>query len=110
MYGMKTGALFQAAARIGAILAGAGEELERAAGEWGSLFGYAYQVLDDIEDLDQSDKEQEKDTLARETSPEEARREAAEALRRSLEILQVFGGRAKLVEKLTRHYLAKSRM
>ena len=109
MYVLKTGALFEASARIGAILAGAGEEAERAAGEWGSRFGYAYQILDDLEDQEQSGKEQEKDTLARETSPQAARREAARALGESLSSLQVLGRAARFAEELTRAYLAKSR-
>lgn len=105
-YRMKTGSLFQVSAKIGAVLAGAAEHVVKAAGDWGSLFGYAYQVLDDLEDLEQ---EQEKDTLARETSPEDARREAEDALLVSLRVLGVFGGRANLAETLSQHYLARSR-
>ncbi|MEX0975132.1 MAG: polyprenyl synthetase family protein [Bacillota bacterium] len=108
MYALKTGALFQASARLGAILAGAPQETEDAAGEWGSLFGYAFQVLDDLEDDDQSQKEQDKDTLARETSREEACLEAKEALEAALALLGHFKGRATLAEDLTRRYLIRA--
>lgn len=109
MYYLKTGALFGAAARLGAMLAGASPEAEEAAGRWGSLFGFAYQVLDDIEDLEQSDKEEDKDTLARETSLAAARLEARKALELALSSLRhEFGGRPSPVLALTERYLEET--
>lgn len=109
MYRMKTGALFGAAARTGALLAGGGSDEVESADKWGTLFGYAFQVADDLDDLAQGGKEEDKDTLAKETSPETACKEAEEALQSSLAALGVFGGRATLAEGLSRLYLRRCR-
>lgn len=46
----KTGALFLAACRLGALAAGASEELLGAVTRYAGSFGYAYQVIDDLHD------------------------------------------------------------
>ncbi len=46
----KTAKLFEASARVGAILAGATAELEQACAEYGQALGTAFQVIDDVLD------------------------------------------------------------
>jgi len=46
----KTAKLFEASARVGAILAGASPELEDACAEYGQALGTAFQVVDDVLD------------------------------------------------------------
>ena len=46
----KTGKLFEAAARVGAVLAGCGEEEELRMAEFGASLGVAYQLVDDVLD------------------------------------------------------------
>jgi octaprenyl-diphosphate synthase len=46
----KTAKLFEASARVGAILAGAPPELEDACAEYGQALGTAFQVIDDVLD------------------------------------------------------------
>jgi octaprenyl-diphosphate synthase len=48
----KTAKLFEASARIGAVLAGAGTELEEACATYGQALGTAFQVIDDVLDYD----------------------------------------------------------
>ncbi len=48
---LKTGALFAAAAELGAISARADAALQRAAYDYGARIGEAYQLADDLEDL-----------------------------------------------------------
>jgi geranylgeranyl pyrophosphate synthase len=48
---LKTGALFAAAAELGAIAAGANGALQRAAYDYGSRIGEAYQLADDLDDV-----------------------------------------------------------
>ena len=48
--GCKTGKLFEAAARVGAVLAGRGEASERRMAAFGASLGTAYQLVDDILD------------------------------------------------------------
>jgi octaprenyl-diphosphate synthase len=52
--GYKTAALFEASARIGAVLAGCGKELEDNAAAYGRTIGTAFQLIDDA--LDYSGK------------------------------------------------------
>jgi geranylgeranyl pyrophosphate synthase len=47
---MKTGALFRAALRVGAVLAGAGEQDTDALGRYGEHLGLAFQITDDVLD------------------------------------------------------------
>ena len=46
----KTAKLFEASARVGAILSGASPELEAACAEYGQALGTAFQVIDDVLD------------------------------------------------------------
>ncbi len=48
---LKTGALFGAAAKVGAIAAGASRAMRTIAFEWGARVGEAYQIADDLEEV-----------------------------------------------------------
>ncbi len=48
--GRKTAALFEAAARIAAVIAGADSHLEEAAARYGATLGIAFQMIDDVLD------------------------------------------------------------
>jgi octaprenyl-diphosphate synthase len=48
----KTAKLFEASARLGAVLAGAGAEVEDACANYGQALGTAFQVIDDVLDYD----------------------------------------------------------
>jgi octaprenyl-diphosphate synthase len=48
----KTAKLFEASARLGAVLAGAGAELEETCATYGQALGTAFQVIDDVLDYD----------------------------------------------------------
>ena len=53
----KTAALFEAAARIGAILGGLDTRVEKVMAEFGRAFGLAFQVADDLLDLTATENE-----------------------------------------------------
>ncbi len=48
--GRKTAALFEAAARLAAVISGASADLEHAAAEYGAGLGIAFQMIDDVLD------------------------------------------------------------
>jgi geranylgeranyl diphosphate synthase type II len=54
IHGKKTGALLRACPVIGGILAGAGDEAIRRLGDYGSDLGLAFQIVDDILDIEGS--------------------------------------------------------
>ena len=107
MYSMKTGALFEVAARTGAIVGGAPDNLIDALGGWGRSFGYAYQIIDDISDIGESQKEEDKSTLVKALSFEEARKEAERALSDSICCLSVPGLDERFFVNLTELYINK---
>lgn len=95
VYALKTGALFQAAARLGAVLAGASREIEDAAARWGSFFGLAFQALDDVEDA-------ERDAVFAAA----ARSAARQALQNASSVLDKMESPPQLVVDLVERYLA----
>ena len=52
MHARKTGALIRASAMAGAVMAGADDEVVRAVGEYGRHVGLAFQIVDDILDVE----------------------------------------------------------
>jgi geranylgeranyl diphosphate synthase, type II len=93
----KTGALIKSSARIGAVLAGAAEEVQAAVSEYASELGLCFQIVDDVLNATStrdalgksvgSDAKQGKATFVGVYGLEGARREADEALERSLAAL-----------------------
>jgi geranylgeranyl diphosphate synthase, type II len=57
MHGRKTGALIRAAAIAGAIMGGGSDEWVRAVDEYGSNVGLAFQIVDDILDVEGDQKD-----------------------------------------------------
>ena len=107
MYRMKTGALFRCSAMAGAILAGASASVVDLCGSWGDLFGYAYQIIDDIEDSGAGGKEQDKNTLLKTMRVSETCMEARHSLTKSIEAASaVFPGQA-LIKELSGMYLSR---
>ncbi len=107
MYRLKTGALFGASAKLGALAAGACTKILSAADLWGQAFGYAFQIADDIDDAKQGGKESSKATLMKETSIGDAAASAKFSLEESIRVLEPFGGKAKFLAGLSQSYLAK---
>ena len=112
----KTGALFRAALRCGAILAGASEAQLQALTHYADAFGLTFQITDDILDVtgDEavigkpvgSDVRNDKSTYATLTSLEEARQLAAQTVEEGVAALKDFGPEADFLRDLLR-YLTK---
>ena len=113
----KTGALFRAALRSGAILAGASEEQLAALTTYAEGFGLAFQITDDILDVtgDEaligkpvgSDLRNEKSTYVTLTSLEEAQRLAKETVDAAVAALDGFGPEADFLRQLVRYMLER---
>jgi geranylgeranyl diphosphate synthase, type II len=98
----KTGALIKSSARIGAILAGAGEEEQAAVSEYASELGLCFQIVDDVLNATStsdtlgksagSDAEQGKATFVGAYGLDGARREADRVLERALSALDRLDG------------------
>ncbi len=108
----KTGALFRAAVRAGALLAGAkGEHLAALTG-FAEHFGLAFQITDDLLDVvgDEtklgkpigSDEKKEKSTYPQMFGISKSRELAEESILKAVSCLQILPGRTKPLELLVR--------
>ena len=119
MHMAKTGALFRAAVRSGAILAGADEAQLSALTEYAEAFGLAFQITDDILDVtgDEaaigkpvgSDERNHKSTYVTLTSLEEAKRLAREAADKAHHALAPLGEKAAFLGELAEYLVARDR-
>ena len=119
MHMAKTGALFRASVRSGAILGGADEPQLAALTEYAEAFGLAFQITDDILDVTGdaaaigkpvgSDERNHKSTYVTLTSLEEAKRLAREAADRAHEALAPLGGKAAFLDELAEYLVTRDR-
>lgn len=107
MYSMKTAALFEVSAKVGALLAQAVPSSVHGLSSWGRKFGYAYQIIDDLEDVGESEKEEDKSTLMVALSFEGACKKAREALIGSLDSVSSLGLGKSVFADLSRLYMDK---
>lgn len=106
----KTGALYRAAVRTGAILAGASEKQLEALTVYADNLGLAFQIKDDLLDIEGdekiigkpvgSDVRNKKATYPSLFGLEESRRKARNAADRALMALEQFGGEADFLREL----------
>jgi geranylgeranyl diphosphate synthase type II len=106
----KTGALLRASLRLGAICAGASDPHYQALSCYGEHIGLAFQIVDDILDVEESsaalgktagkDAQQHKITFPAVYGVEESRRMAGIECRRAHETLAPFGARAERLHEL----------
>ena len=106
----KTGALLRASLRLGAIYAGANEPQYTALSCYGEHVGLAFQIVDDILDVEESsealgktagkDAQQQKITFPAVYGLAESRRMAEQECERAHALLEPFGGRASRLHEL----------
>jgi len=111
----KTGDLFRAAVRCGALLAGADAHQLQALTDYAAAFGLAFQITDDILDLTGDERElgkpvksdlvKKKATYPAVFGMEQARRLAAEQVNKALHSLEMFGSRAEFLREAVRYLL-----
>jgi len=115
----KTGALFRAAIRSGAILGGASEDELQALTVYADNFGLAFQITDDILDVigDEqvigkpvgSDEKNHKSTYVTLTSLEEAQKLAQEAVDTAIDALKIFGEEADFLRELVAFLMKRNK-
>jgi geranylgeranyl diphosphate synthase type II len=106
----KTGALLRASLRLGAIYAGASDEEYAALSCYGEHLGLAFQIVDDILDVEESsealgktagkDAQQQKITFPAVYGLDQSRRMAAEECERAHQTLAHFAARAARLHEL----------
>ena len=119
MHLCKTGALFRASIRAGAILAGASGEQLKALTRYAENFGLAFQITDDILDFvgDEknlgkpvgSDERNQKSTYVTLTSLDEAKKLSKETVADALDALKIFGDEADFLRDLVKFLLERKK-
>ncbi len=114
----KTGALLRASLRMGAIFAGASEAQYTALSCYGEHVGLAFQIVDDILDVEESsehlgktagkDAQQHKITFPAVYGLEASRRMAEEECERAHHAVQLLGGRAMRLHELADHIVRRT--
>ncbi len=115
MYLGKTGALFRAAIRSGALLAEASSKKLNELTRYADAFGLAFQITDDILDVtgnDEilgkstgSDAKNDKATFVSLTSIDEAKHYAQEAVDEATDALRYFGSEADFLRELVQYLI-----
>jgi geranylgeranyl diphosphate synthase type II len=113
----KTGALILASVRVGAKLGGAKEESLKALNRYGERIGLAFQIVDDILDVDGkaevigkqpgSDLSKGKNTYPSLLGIEESKRRAKELIDSAIEVLAPFGTEADPLREIARFINAR---
>jgi farnesyl diphosphate synthase/geranylgeranyl diphosphate synthase type II len=119
MHAMKTGALIRASVALGGIAAGATEEQLAALDEYATHIGLAFQVVDDILDVEGDsatlgktagkDHEANKPTYVKLLGLEGAKTEAQRLLQAALDALDGFGESANHLRELARYIVERDR-
>ena len=115
----KTAKMFAAAARMGAISGGAGDEEVNCLGEYGLKIGLAFQVADDILDVSASsehlgktagkDAEQGKVTCSSVLGLAKSKKIAEKLSIEAIETLKGFGDKADILRQLAEELLSRTR-
>lgn len=104
----KTAALFKAACRMGVIAVDGKREVLEALGSYGANLGFAFQVIDDLLDQDDSaDEEQVGFSCLAVMTPQEACALAAEYTRRAVQSLENLPGNSEPLKLLAESLLKR---
>ncbi len=113
----KTAALFKAAIRAGAILAGAGAGQLTALTSYAEHMGLAFQITDDLLDIEGnqmvtgkpvgSDERRGKSTYPALYGLAESKRLASEAVNKAVAALHIFGAAADILREIARYLLLR---
>jgi geranylgeranyl pyrophosphate synthase len=117
MHSLKTGALIRAALAVGGIVAGADKQQLSALDDYGAHIGLAFQVVDDILDVEGDtvtlgktrgkDGEANKPTYVKQLGLDGAKAEAQRLLEKAIRALETFGESADLLRDLARYIVAR---
>jgi geranylgeranyl diphosphate synthase type II len=118
MHTHKTGAMLLVSVQAGARLGGATEEGFKALTRYGERIGLAFQIADDILDIEGkveilgktpgSDRSKKKATYPSVVGLEESRRMAGELVERSVEALSLFGAEADPLREIGRFIVTRN--
>ncbi len=109
LYMKKTAALICISIRAGAILCGANQRQLKALSRYGENMGLAFQIIDDMLDIMQDQRDIGKPTYANKFGLKKSKIECARLINEAKESLEIFGYKAATLKSLADYLLARKR-
>ena len=105
----KTAALICLSIRAGAILSGANQRQLKALTKYGENIGLAFQVIDDMLDIMQDQRDIGKPTYANKYGLKESKSESERLIKEAKDSLKIFNHKGKTLRNLADYLLTRKR-
>ncbi|HAJ33890.1 MAG TPA: hypothetical protein DCK79_11175 [Candidatus Atribacteria bacterium] len=109
LYMKKTAALICLSIRAGAILSGANQRQLKALTKYGENIGLAFQIVDDMLDIMQDQRDTGKPTYANKFGMKESKSEAERLIKEAKKSLKIFNQKADTLKSLADYLLTRKR-
>ncbi|MEA3454532.1 MAG: polyprenyl synthetase family protein, partial [Candidatus Caldatribacteriota bacterium] len=109
LYMKKTAALICLSIRAGAILSGANQKQLKALTKYGENMGLAFQIVDDMLDIMQDQRDMGKPNYANKFGMKESKNESERLIKEAKDSLKIFNHRAELLRNIADYLLTRKR-
>lgn len=109
LYMKKTAALICLSIRAGAILSDANQRQLKALTKYGENIGLAFQIVDDMLDIMQDQRNMEKPTYANKYGIKESKSESERLIKEAKDFLKIFGKKAETLRSLADYLLTRGK-
>ena len=109
LYRKKTAALICLSIRAGAILSGAKQRKLKALTKYGENIGLAFQIIDDMLDIMQDQRDMEKPTYANKYGMKESRSESERLIKEAKDALKIFNHKGERLRNLADYLLTRKK-
>lgn len=109
LYMKKTAALICLSIRAGAILSDANQRQLKALTKYGENIGLAFQIVDDMLDIMQDQRNMEKPTYANKYGIKESKSESERLIKEAKDSLKIFGKKAETLRSLADYLLTRGK-
>jgi len=109
LYMKKTSALICLSIRSGAILSGANQKQLKALTKYGENVGLAFQIVDDMLDIMQDQRDTEKPNYANKYGMKESNRESEKLIKEAKDSLKIFNHKAETLRNIADYLLMRKK-
>lgn len=109
LYMKKTAALICLSIRAGAILSGANQRQLKALTKYGENIGLAFQIIDDMLDIMQDQRDMRKPTYANKYGIKESKSESERLIGEAKDSLRIFNQKAEILKSLADYLLTRKK-
>jgi len=109
LYMKKTAALICLSIRAGAILSGANQRQLKALTKYGENIGLAFQIIDDMLDIMQDQRDMEKPNYANKFGMKESKSESERLIKEAKDSLKIFNQKAETLRNLADYLLIRKK-